>query len=184
MYLLEEEVIVDQLLLVGLAHTVEWVELTLEVTLESVASSDNLVHDLISLSLGDTWSKWVTSKVSSNSDSSGDNHSGIILGELSVLDTIGGHVGGVRSSWSVSVVVLDDLVEELVELGVSIMRSGVNTDSGVEVLDTGENACLEGNAFSAALVLVLLPDFLGEALAQLGLGSSWEESLEIYELIS
>lgn len=81
------------------------------------------------------------------------------------------------------VIVLNDLVEELVELGVSIMRSSIDTDSGVEVLDAGENAGLEGNALCALLVFVFFPDFLGHALGQLGLGSGWEERVKINELV-
>lgn len=70
LYLLEEEVIVDQLFLVLLAHALKWVEGTLEVILESVAGLDNLCHDLVSLGLGNSWTEWVSSEVSSNSDSS------------------------------------------------------------------------------------------------------------------
>jgi len=49
-------------------------------------------------------------------------------------------------SWLVAVVVLDNLVEKFVELGVRVMRAGVETDAGVKVLHTGENAGLECNA--------------------------------------
>ena len=50
-YLLEEEMIIDELLLILLAHTFQRIELSLEVTLEGVASRDNLVHDIESLLL-------------------------------------------------------------------------------------------------------------------------------------
>ena len=146
MHLLEEEVIVDQLLLVLLGHTLKWVELTLEVALEGVACLNNLVHDLKSLLLGDTWTKWVTGKVSSNSNSSGDDHGAVLLGELSVLDALRGHLGGVRGVLTVAVVLLDDLVKKLLELLVSIVGAGVETNARIEVLDTGEDASLECNA--------------------------------------
>ena len=87
-------------------------------------------------------------------------------------------------SWLVTVIVLDDLVEEFVELGVRIVRAGIDTDSRVEVLHTREDASLEGNSLSAFLVLVLLPNFFSQAFAKLRRGSLWEESLEINELVS
>jgi hypothetical protein len=184
LYLLEEEVIVNQLLLGGLIHALEWVEGTLEIALKSVASLDDLGHDFESLFLGDSWTEWVPSEISSNSNSSGDNHGGIILWELSVLNALGTHSRGVGVLWLMTVVVLDNLIEELVELGVSIVRACVDTDSGIEVLNTGEDAGLECNSLSAGLVLVLFPNLLGQALGKLRLGTSWEESIKIFELIS
>ena len=50
-YLLEEEMIIDELFLILLAHALQRIELSFEVTLEGVASRDNLVHDLESLCL-------------------------------------------------------------------------------------------------------------------------------------
>ena len=45
-YLLEEEMIIDELLLDIFAHAIERVEMTLEVSLEGVQCSNNLIHDL------------------------------------------------------------------------------------------------------------------------------------------
>ena len=64
-------------------------------------------------------------------------------------------------------IVLDNLVEKLVELGVRVMGAGIEADSGVEVLNTGEDAGLEGNSLIAGHVLVLLENFLGQALREL-----------------
>jgi hypothetical protein len=68
--LLEKEVVVNQLLLNIWVHSLEWVESTLQITIEGVTGLNNFIHDFVSLLSGDTWSKWVSSKVSSNSDSS------------------------------------------------------------------------------------------------------------------
>ena len=73
-------------------HAIEWVESTGEVTFEGLASGNDLRHDLVSLHLGDTWTEWVSSEVSSNSDSSGNNHCGVLLSEVGISDTGGGHV--------------------------------------------------------------------------------------------
>lgn len=127
--LLEKEVILDEFLLVCLGHALQWVELSLEVTLEGVASLNDLVHDLESLSLGDTWAEWVISEISSDSNSSGVDHGLLVWGEVSVLKSIGRHVRHVLVLWSVLVVVGNNLIEKLVELGVSIVRSSVHTNT-------------------------------------------------------
>ena len=59
---------------IGLAHALKWVELALQIALEGVASFHDLVHDLKSLRLRDSWTKWVVSEVSSDSDSRGVDH--------------------------------------------------------------------------------------------------------------
>lgn len=61
-------------------------------------------------------------------------------------------------------VLLDDLVEELVELVVSVVRSSVNADARVLVSNTGENTHFEGDALFAFLILILFPNFFGQAL--------------------
>jgi len=42
------------------------------------------------------------------------------------------------------VIVLDDLIEKLVEFGISIVGSSINTNTRILVSNSGENACLEG----------------------------------------
>lgn len=78
--------IVNKLLLNFFVHAIEWVESSLEVTGESAASLYDLSHDFVSLGLGDSWTEWVSIKVSTNSDSGGNNHGGVLLGEFSVLN--------------------------------------------------------------------------------------------------
>jgi len=179
--LLEEEMVVNELLLNSGVHTFERVESSLEVTFEGVASGDNLSHDLVSLNLGDSWTKRVVSQVSSNSNSSGLDHSAVFLGEFSVLNAVGGHVRSVFGFRAVLVVVGNALVEELVELGVSVVRSSVDSDTGVLVLDTREDASLESNALRARLVFVLFPNFLGQALFELRFAFWGEESFKVNE---
>jgi len=147
--LFEEEMVIDKLLLSGRVHTFERVESTFEVTFEGLASGDNLSHDLISLGLADTWAERVVSQVSSNSDSCGLDHFGVIFSEISVFDTIRGHIRSVLGVRGVLVVVGDALVEKLVEGGVSIVRSSVDSDTGVLVGDTREDASFESNALRA-----------------------------------
>ena len=167
--------VLDELLLGLLVHAFEWVELALEVALERLAGLNDLVHDLLSLCLGDTWSEWVVGEVAANTDSSGLDHLGLILWEHWSVEGGGVHVGDVVVGWLVTVVVLDDLVEELVELEVRALGSSVNTDSRVEVLAAREDAGLEADTLVILLILVFIPDLLGQVLGAERLGAFWEE---------
>ena len=182
-HLLEEEMVGDELVLIFLGHTGERVEFTSEVTFEGFASSNDLSHDLVSLVLGDSRAKRVSSQVSSNSDSSGLDHSGVLLDEFSVLDAFCGHVRSVNGIRCVLVVVGNALIEELVESSVRVLRSSVDSDTRVLVLDTREDASFESNSLSARLVFVLFPNFLGEALFELRFAFWSEESFEIDEFV-
>ena len=180
--LLEQEVVVDQLLLSGLVHAFERVERALQVTFEGLAGLDDLVHGLEALLLGDTRAQRVAVEVSADADASGIDHGGIFRREFSVLE-VGAHVRYMLVRRLVAVVLLDDRVEQLGELGVRVVRAGVDTDSGIEVLDSRENASLEGNAGSIDLIFVLFPDFLRHSLAECGLCARREESFIVLELL-
>lgn len=129
MDLLEEEVIVDKLLLNFWLHALERIESSLKITFKGIASSDNLCHDFVSLFFGNSRAERVVSQVSSNSDSCGVDHSGFVFSKFSVFNTVSGHVGGVSGFWSVFVVVGDALVEKLVEAFVSVVRTGIDTNT-------------------------------------------------------
>ena len=173
--------IVDKLLLILCGHGLEWVEFPLKISFEVLASLNDLVHNLKSLLLGNSWSEWEISKVSSNSDSSRVDHGRLLGSEFEVLQLLSIHVGNVLIILLVLVIVLNDLIEKLLKLGVSLMRSGVDTDSGILVGNTGENASLKTNTSIAFLILVLFPDFLGKTLLKLGLALWGEEGVEVLE---
>jgi len=78
---LEEEVIINKLFLNGTVHAFKRVEGTLKVTFEVVASLNDSVHDFKSLFLGNTRSKRISVKVSTNSNSSRLDHLGILFTE-------------------------------------------------------------------------------------------------------
>ena len=81
-------------------------------------------------------------------------------------------------------IVGDALVEELVEGRVGVGGAGVDTNSGVLVLNSREDASLESNALGAFHVLVLFPDFLGKALLEFRFALTGEEGVEIFEIVS
>jgi hypothetical protein len=87
---------------------------------------------------------------------------------------------------TVTVVVLDDLVEELVEGSVGVVGTSIDTDARVEVLDTGEDASFERYTLGALLVFVLVPNFLCKVPLERGLDffTLREEGVKVLELVS
>ena len=84
---------------------------------------------------------------------------------------------------SVIVVVFYYLIKQFVEFGIGIVGASIHTNTRFLVSNTGENAHLEGNAFSTFLILVLFPDFLGQAFFALRFGTLLEELVEIHEIL-
>lgn len=113
--------IINHLLSDILGHALDWVEGSLKVTLETIASLDDGLHNLVTLFLGNTWSEWEGSKVTADTNTGGENHLSLLWGEWWAVKSLGGHVSNVGVSWLVTVVVLNDLVEELVEAGVGVL---------------------------------------------------------------
>ena len=79
--LLEEEVIVDQLLLLGWSHGAKGVECASELTCESVASLDYFLFNLVPLLSGDSWAKRELSQIAADSDASRLDHGGVLSWE-------------------------------------------------------------------------------------------------------
>jgi len=112
---LEKEMVLNELLLGSGGHGSKVVESTLEVTFESFASGGNLLHDFHTLFVGNTRAKGESSKIAANADTGRDDHSGLITFKSGGDQGFGVHVGNVLGIGSVTVIVLDDLVKELVE---------------------------------------------------------------------
>ena len=129
MNLLEEEVIIDELLLDIWGHAVESVELTLEVTSELVAGGNNLGHDLVTLLVGDAGSEREGLQVTSDTDTGGLDEGGLVLSEGWANELRGVHVRDVRVGGAVTVILLDNLVEEVLEGGVGVLGASVAADS-------------------------------------------------------
>ena len=117
-HLLEEEVVLDELVLHLLAHTLEWVEGTLEITLESVQSGYDFLHDLDSLLASDAWSEWEVSQVSADSNSGADDKSSIFSVEGRGLQLGCVHIRYVLSTLAMLVIIQDHSVEKRSECGV------------------------------------------------------------------
>ena len=170
-YLLEEEVVINELLLGRLVHAVKSIERASEVALEAAAGLGYLVLDLVALLVGDAGSKRHVSQVSADSNTGGLDHSGALLVERRAVESRSVHIGNVSVRWAVLVVVLDDLVEEVRESSVGVGRACVATDARVGVLAAREDASLERHTRCITLVVVLVPDVLGQVLADERLGA-------------
>ena len=104
-YLLEEEVVINELLLGSLVHAIKRVERASEVALELVAGRGDLVHDLVALLVGDARSKRDISQVSANSNTGGFDHSGALFVERRAVESRGVHIRNVSVCWAMLVVV-------------------------------------------------------------------------------
>ena len=79
--LFEQEMILDELLSLGLSHVVEGVVSTSKVALETLESFNDFLLDFFSLIVSDSGAKGIPIEVSTNSDTSAFDHLGIVLGE-------------------------------------------------------------------------------------------------------
>ena len=172
--LLEEEVVIDELALHLLGHTVKGVESSSEVTLEPAAGLNDSLHDFIALHVGDSWPEREIRQVAADTDPGRFDHGSLYLRERWAVESLGVHVRDVSVCGSVAVVLRDDAVKELFEGGVGILRTGVNTDARVDIFAAREDASLEGDSGSIDLVVVQLPHFLSQVLAQQRFGTLWE----------
>ena len=172
---LEEEVISDELLLIGFRHGGEGVVLSSELTVEFVQGRHNLGLDLTTLFSSDGGTERVVSEVTSNSDSGGVDHGVLVSGEVRALKLGVVHVDDVLVSGRVTVVLLDDFVEERGEFVVALVAAGVNTNAGVGPLAAREDGLLEGEATLVNAILALLPHVTSENLGEEGLGAFGED---------
>jgi len=75
----------------------------------------------------------------------------------------------------VTVIVIDDLIEEWGESIVRIVGSGIDTNTGVSPLGSGEDSLLERETEFIFLVLAFFPNVWGKTFAEDGFGSGREE---------
>jgi len=123
------------LLLGFFVHSLKRIEGSLKITLKGLTSLNNFLHDFKSLLFGDSWAKWISLEVSSDSNSSRIDHGAVLLRKISVFETFSTHVRGMSGVWLVVVVLFNDLVKELVELGVRIVGTSIKADTRVQVLN-------------------------------------------------
>ena len=110
--LLEEEVVSNQLLLLSFSHGSKRIECSGKLTLEGIASLNDLLLNSIALLAGNSRTKREVSQVATNSDTSRLDHGGILRWEGWCLELSGIHVALMTSLQLVLMVVFDDWIEE------------------------------------------------------------------------
>ena len=85
------------------------------------------------------------------------------------------HVDNVLVSGGVTVVLLDDFVEERGKLVVTLMAAGVNTNARVGPLAAREDGLLEGESTLVNAILALLPHVTSENLGEERFGAFGED---------
>ena len=95
--LLKEEVVSDQLLLLGRGHGAEGIESTGEFTSKSIACLNDFLLNLVSLLSSDGWTKGEFFKITANSDSRRLDHGGVLRREGRALELGVIHVTEVSS---------------------------------------------------------------------------------------
>lgn len=134
--LLEQEVVVDQLLLHGLLHASQGVELALQLTLQTGQGGGDLGLHLLVLGLRQAGVEGVSLHGAAATHAGGDDviASGVQVAEHGhITKVLGGVLVGLLEA---TMVVLDDGVEQLREGGVRLRIGGIDADSGIVILQT------------------------------------------------
>jgi len=171
---LEEEVVSDEAVTLGVGHGLKRVVLALELTGKGVKSSDDLALEGLAVAAGDRGTERVLSRVTGDTDTGGVDHLVLIWGEVRAVKVSVVHVDDVLVGGLVAVVGLDDLVHEGSEVIVRLMGASIDTNAGVGPLGTREDSLLESEAVLVLTVLALFPHIAGEALVEERLGARRE----------
>ena len=102
----------DKLLRLLRSHGLQGIESTSELTIKLATSLDDLLFDRVSLLIGNSGSKRELSQITSNSDTSGNDHGSVFRGKWWALKLSVVHVTNVAPVEVVFVVVLDDGLKE------------------------------------------------------------------------
>jgi len=164
--LVEEEVVVDKLVLLGVSHLGKGVVLTLELTLEAGKGIDG---DLLN---GTALATSAVGREGNSLDGAAGTDAGredVLLIEETALEVVGVQVGLVLGVLAVSVVTsINDGVKEIGENLVGLLITGDGADGHDEgmsgVVDTGLDDAVEGASRGSDLVAELGIDLRGQAL--------------------
>lgn len=125
----EQEMIINELLSIGVRHRAQRVVSSSEVPSKLVERCHDVVFDLISLLLRDTWTEWEVCKVSANPDSGRKDHRFFLFGEWRAVELGVVHVADVSIIFAMSVVILNNSIKKTIKSVISVMTSSIDTDS-------------------------------------------------------
>ena len=82
------------------------------------------------------------------------------------MELRGIHVGDMLIGRTVTMIVLNDPIKEVLKGGVGVFGASIDADTRVEVLTSREDASLEGYSSRIGLIMVFVPDIFGKVLAE------------------
>jgi len=164
----EEEVVIDKLLADLLVHASEWVVGTSQVTLEPLQGSGDQLLNTNTLLLGDSGGQ--TESLDGAADTDPDGVDGDLRVDVAV-DLGGVHVGNVLEvSWE-AVVLADERVEDISEVDVGVLVTGIDTAVLVVELNSAGNGLGKGEARGLGdKATELVPLLLGHVLGNQAVG--------------
>jgi len=164
----EEEVVIDKLLADLLVHASEWVVGTSQVTLEPLQGSGDQLLNTNTLLLGDSGGQ--TESLDGAADTDPDGVDGDLRVDVAV-DLGGVHVGNVLEvSWE-AVVLADEGVEDISEVDVGVLVTGIDTAVLVVELNSAGNGLGKGEARGLGdKATELVPLLLGHVLGNQAVG--------------
>jgi len=164
----EEEVVIDKLLADLLVHASEWVVGTSQVTLEPLQGSGDQLLNTNTLLLGDSGGQ--TESLDGAADTDPDGVDGDLRVDVAV-DLGGVHVGNVLEvSWE-AVVLADERVEDISEVDVGVLITGIDTAVLVVELNSAGNGLGKGEARGLGdKATELVPLLLGHVLGNQAVG--------------
>jgi len=177
-WLVEEEMVIDQLVLLFFSHTVQWVVFSLEWTVQFVEGGKGDGFDLSTFGTSAEWGKADTTDASSGTDTGREDVFWVHVGTS--LKVVWVQVGLVLVGLGVTVVtVRDDWVEKIGPDFVALFITSNATDGHDEgmswVVDTGLDGHVEGVTSGCFDISKLGVHFLGQDLGHVVvvLGEVW-----------
>ena len=105
----------------------------------------HLFLNIESLGICDLGTQWESFQVPAHSDSSAHNHLRVILVEGRSVQSVSTHIS-LASMLFDSMISFDDLIKEVNEGNIGVMRARIDSDSRVSVLTAGEDGLFERKA--------------------------------------
>jgi len=179
----EEEMVVDELLTVGLSHSLQGEVFSSEVELQLSEGGLHELFDVLTLLAGDSGGE--TESIDGAADADPGGLDGSLL--VDVANNLGRvHVGLVAEAILQSVVFQDEGVENVVEIGVRVGVAGVDAAVLVVELDGASNGLGEGKAGGLCLDAAEFgPLFGGDVFRDQGVsGGDFGHSSSLTRLLS
>ena len=162
--------VLNHLLPVSLRHFVKSIILAFKLASHLGESARDELLNFVSLFLRDSRAKREVGKVPTHSNPRGLNHGSLLLREGFDLKLGEVHIAHMLVSLLMAVIIFDDLVEQILKSGVTIVTASITADARVNILAAREDHLLEGNSSRIFFTSILLINGWCQVLAYQRLG--------------